>query len=124
MRHVRTRITEDDYEAMEGKAALAGVSIAEWVRRLIHDAVSDRSDTPGRPKPTGEERAQWSAWLNACTDVPDKGAWLAAVDAELRKRGVDLPPYGPTPEEKFAWAAAVHPHTRASGTDITPPRWY
>ena len=113
LRHLRTRVDPNTYDALAGAAALAGVSLAEHIRTVLVKS------TKGAPRDTmtEDQKRAWNAWLNACTDDADKAGWCARVDRELRNRGHDLPPI----TDRVAWARAVHPHTRAANGKVDAP---
>lgn len=113
LRHLRTRVDPDTYDALAGAAALAGVSLAEHIRTVLVKS------TKGAPRDTmaEDQKQAWNTWLNACTDDADKAGWRARVDNILRSQGHDLPPI----TDRVAWARAVHPHTRAATLKVSAP---
>lgn len=117
---IRTRVAEAVNEALQGEAAMRGISLAELVRQIL---VAHVGEPDGGPTLVGEltqsERKRLSDWLRAAAPgEPDKMKWRAIVDAYLRKNGHDLPPA----DDLVSWACAVHPLLTHTPT-VTPPRW-
>lgn len=127
MHNVRTRLPESVFEALQDRAALAGVSLAEYARQaLTADLRQVKQPGADTRTMTDAEKAQWQTWMRAAAGETDKVAWRARVDGALRKAGVAVPPLPTSTNDHdglIAWAHAVHPHLRIADGPVVPPRW-